>query len=105
MINLLALLFAHLLYDLHWQGPFIAEWKAKSWFLLGVHALTWALCISAMLYLGFGGFALWKLVFLFVTHFGIDAWKARYTKLAPLGLALWIDQFLHLVTLCIVAHL
>jgi len=93
------LVLIHLLYDFHWQGPFIAEFKARSWFLLGAHALTWALCIMAGLALIGAPLPLWKLAFLFVTHFGIDAWKARYTKLSALGAALWIDQSAHLVTL------
>ena len=42
-MRLAALVLAHLMYDFHWQGPFIAEMKGKNWFLLGVHALTWAL--------------------------------------------------------------
>ena len=93
-----ALVLVHLLYDFHWQGPFIAEMKSKSWFLLGVHALTWALCCAAVLY-AFGMLAAWHLPFLFLTHCAIDAWKARHTKLNALGVALWIDQAAHLVSL------
>jgi len=95
------LVLAHLLYDFHWQGPFISEMKRKSWFLLGVHALTWALLLASVLWWR-GGLCVWHLPFLFLTHFGIDAWKARYTKLPALGLALWIDQALHALTMLIV---
>jgi hypothetical protein len=46
-VTLYSVLFlAHLLYDFHWQGPFIAEMKGKSWFLLLVHAVTWALLLG-----------------------------------------------------------
>ena len=41
----LALLLAHLLYDFHWQGPFIAKNKGKHDFLLAVHCMTWALLL------------------------------------------------------------
>ncbi len=98
MLPFLALLLAHLLYDFHWQGPFIGEMKGKFWFILGVHALTYALCLWGVLYLF--GMASWgKLIVLLVSHFAIDAWKARYTKLPLLGVALWIDQGLHVVVM------
>ena len=99
---LLALLLAHLLYDFHWQGSFISNMKGKSWFLLGIHALTWALVLWFTLAL-FGNATSGDLVWLFVTHFAIDAWKARYNKrFAPLGAALWIDQGLHICSLLVV---
>ena len=71
MIVLLPILvLVHLLYDFHWQGPFIAEMKGKSWFLLGVHSLTWALCLWVTLYLWRGGVAdYWILAFWAGTHF------------------------------------
>lgn len=102
MTRFLGLLLAHLLYDFHWQGAFIAEMKGKSWFLLGVHSLTWALLLGAILFHA-SGLCWWTIPFLAVTHFVIDAWKARYTELPPLGVALWIDQALHLVTMLVVA--
>lgn len=102
LTRFLGLLLAHLLYDFHWQGPFIAEMKAKSWFLLGVHSLTWALLLGAVLW-HLGGLHWWTIPFLAITHFEIDNWKSRHTKLPPLGFALWIDQALHLVTMLVVA--
>ena len=101
LIRFLALLLVHMLYDFHWQGPFIAEMKAKSRFLLGVHSLTWALLLAAVLW-HIGGLYWWTIPFLAITHFGIDNWKARHTKLPALGMALWIDQALHIVTMIIV---
>ncbi len=98
MITFAALLLAHLLYDFHWQGPFIAEMKGKSWFLLSVHALTWALLLAAVLW-AFGALAAWHIPFLFVTHFVIDGWKARHTNLPVLGTGLWVDQALHILTM------
>jgi len=100
LVGFCGLLLAHLLYDFHWQGAFIAEMKGKSWFLLGVHSLTWALLLGGVL-LHISEPQWWIIPFLAVSHFGIDAWKARYTKLPTLGCALWIDQVLHLVTMFI----
>lgn len=104
LTRFLGLLLAHLLYDFHWQGAFIAEMKGKSWFLLGVHSLTWALFLGAVLF-HTGRLCWWTISFLATTHFAIDAWKARYTELPPLGLAFWIDQALHLATMLIVIWL
>ncbi len=101
MIIFLALLLAHLLYDFHWQGPFIAEMKAKNAFLLWVHALTWALLLGAVLW-AFGALAWWHVPFLGATHYTVDYWKAHQHKLDPLGPALWIDQAAHVVTMILV---
>lgn len=88
---------AHLLYDFHWQGAYISEMKCKSDLHLFVHALTWALLISVVLYL-FNDLSLWKLWFLFGTHFIIDRSKARYN-----AISLETDQLLHLATLVVVS--
>jgi len=97
------LVLAHLMYDFHWQGAFIAKIKAESWFLLGVHALTWAMLMGTILFLFKADHILtWRVPFLFATHFVVDAWKARYTRLDALGAGLWIDQALHALTLFLV---
>lgn len=98
MILFCFLLLAHLLYDFHWQGEFVGLMKAKSWFILGVHSATYALCIWATLYF-FGADAWWKLAWLLISHFLVDMWKCRETELPQLGSALWIDQGLHLLVL------
>lgn len=96
------LVLAHLLYDFHWQGPFIAEMKGKNGFLLAVHAWTWAgLMCAALIYSG-ARFLPWYPYFLGITHLFIDSWKCHQTRFDPLGKALYIDQALHLVTLVVV---
>jgi len=100
LIRFLGTLLAHLLYDFHWQGAFITVLKRKSWFLLGVHSLTWALLLGAIL-LYTGGTSWWIVLFLAINHFCVDAWKTRYTTLPPLGLALWIAQGLHFITILV----
>lgn len=96
-------LLAHLLYDFHWQGDFVAQGKGKYKFILGVHALTWSLLIAAILYF-FGVFAVWKLIFLFVTHYIIDGWKSHLPKNDGYFWALYVDQGLHFLTLVIVVY-
>jgi len=101
MILFLLVLLAHLLYDFHWQGPFIAEFKGKYDFILFVHALTWTLILCVPLY-ALGTFAWWKLGFLFITHFFIDRWKARKPKTPENWNLIYVDQGLHLLTMIIV---
>jgi len=94
-----ALMLVHLLYDFHWQGEFIGGGKSKYTFLLHVHCLTWTLCISAVLY-QFDLLTIGKIAFLYITHFVIDYWKCRKEdKTNNLTFDLWIDQFLHVLTL------
>lgn len=90
----------HLLYDFHWQGPFVAEFKGKKLFILFIHALTWAMCVSLVLWFA-GIFAWWKFIFLLITHMGIDFWKARLPKDDSWFWALYVDQGAHLITILI----
>jgi hypothetical protein len=94
------LLLAHLLYDFHWQGDFIAQNKSKYPFLLFIHALTWAMFLGVALYIC-KAFAIWKIAFLFITHFLIDNWKSKLPKTPEYFNAIYIDQGLHLITIII----
>lgn len=101
-IRFCALLLAHLLYDFHWQGPFVADMKGKSPFILCVHALTWALFLGVALYL-FGALAWWHVPFLFITHALTDNWKARKPKTPEYWHLIYVDQGIHLATIVVVA--
>ena len=102
MPTLALLILVHLLYDFHWQGPFISEMKGKNAFLLAVHAVTWAGLMCAVLAYSGAGLLPWHPYFLALTHFGIDAWKCRQKRFDPLRAGLYIDQALHLGTLVVV---
>ena len=101
MILFGALLLAHLLYDFHWQGPFIAAEKGKHLFLLAVHALTWALLLGAVLW-GFGALAWWHMPFLFTTHAATDYWKSHKPATPETFGLIYVDQTIHLATILIV---
>lgn len=101
MILFALVLLAHLLYDFHWQGQFIADNKGKRIFLLFIHCLTWALIVWLIGYF-LGGWHWWKLVFLFVTHFGSDYWKSHQPRKDELFYQIYIDQSIHLLSLIIV---
>lgn len=96
-IRFCAVLLAHLLYDFHWQGPFIADNKGKRLFLLIVHALTWALCIWFALLLVGAAVGWQHLVCLFVCHIIPDGWKSRQSR--EKFYLIYIDQAVHLLTL------
>jgi hypothetical protein len=100
-MTLYFLLLAHLLYDFHWQGEYIATNKKSNLFILAIHALTWAMLLGAVLCFT-GEFSLSKVGFLFVSHFVIDLIKCR-AKNGQSMMWLYIDQSLHFVTMLIVA--
>jgi hypothetical protein len=95
-------LLAHLLYDFHWQGPFISEFKGKSKFILFVHALTWTMFVSAVLW-WFGALAPWKFALLLVSHLLVDGWKCRLPKTPEWFWAIYVDQGIHLLSLMAVS--
>lgn len=103
-MTFLWVLLAHLLYDFHWQNDFIAQYKGKRVFILMVHALTWAVFISLVLYLT-GIFLWWKLVFLFITHCLIDKWKCQLPKTDDYFWGIYVDQGLHSLTLILVTFM
>jgi hypothetical protein len=102
MLMFYFILLVHLLYDFHWQGPFIAENKGKNIFILFVHSITWALLIGAILLLG-GIFFWWKLIFLLFTHMIIDKWNCNLVLENRANWASsYYDQAFHLITIIIV---
>jgi hypothetical protein len=97
------MLLAHFLYDFHWQGPFIAENKGRRIFLLFVHAITWTMLVSLPMFY-FGNFSIVAFLFLFITHFFIDKWKAKQPKTDDKFYLVYIDQGFHFITI-IIAYL
>ena len=96
------LLFWHLLYDFHWQGPYIAAEKGKHFFLLMIHALTWALgCVFILYFMGV--LSWWQFPFLYITHLVCDYWKSHHRQAPQAFYLLYIDQAVHLLTLVVCA--
>ncbi len=95
---------AHLLYDFHWQGDFIAQNKGRYFFILFIHALTWAMLLCAVL-MYFDMFAEWKYVFLLTTHMAADSWKSKLPKTPDYFWGIYVDQGIHFATIVIVALL
>jgi len=95
---------AHLLYDFHWQGDFVGTMKGTSYFILFIHALTYALVISLPLFY-FNILTVPAFFILLISHFIIDGVKARNTAGIedPLFIEkIIIDQLLHIIILIVI---
>lgn len=88
--NILKIVFCHLLGDYVLQCDFIAKSKGENKYHMFVHCVLYCLPF----YLFFGN--LLKLLFVFITHFGIDELKARYKKIDYTT-----DQIFHYLVACI----
>jgi Protein of unknown function (DUF3307) len=91
-------LLAHLWYDFHVQGDYISRGKITNNLLLSVHATTWALTVSAPLYL-VGTLTAQQFFFLLGTHWAMDWYKGHKLQGKEWGLA--FDQVVHLLTLAV----
>ena len=68
----LQVLFCHMIGDYVLQNDYIAKTKGENWYHLFVHCVLYVLPF----YICFG--LDWNLMFLFATHFLVDAGKARF---------------------------
>lgn len=84
MTALITIIFCHLIGDYPLQQDFIAQTKGSNWYHLFVHCALY--CVPFAVVYGID----YKLLALFISHFIVDALKARYKAI---GYA--YDQFLH----------
>lgn len=104
-MNLLVLIFAHLLADYPLQGDFLANMKGKNFIVLFSHAGIWTGCIlTAVHLLGFD-ITMFDVASLFIVHSIADYMKAKplwfYKNMDSLRGGLLIDQSVHLVQMII----
>ena len=97
---------AHFVGDYALQTGFIAEMKGKTWLHLTAHVSIYTLTIwvigkLATAHAGTADLSALAVLFVFVTHFFIDAAKARW-KVIKTEVT---DQALHLIVLLIVLFL
>lgn len=103
MLSFFVLLLAgHICGDYLLQLNNLARYKRKNLLVLGLHALSWAVIISLVLFWA-GFFAPWKLIFLFFSHYFIDWLKIRLfpaelSKLHPVNIG---DQLLHIFSISV----
>ena len=100
IIKFIILYFFNLLLDYPLQGSYLAESKADNNYLLFVHCAIWSFGLSIVL-IPLGLFSWGKVLMLLVGHFLIDYWKSHkiYNSFISDNVALYIDQFLHVVQL------
>lgn len=102
MSDYLWLILGHLLADYPLQPESMSSRKGHDYFVLLVHSAIWALVAGAIL-TWLGHYQPWKVVFLLVTHFGMDWWKCtRAPQETVMTTSLYLDQAFHLVTLWLV---
>ena len=108
LYNLTLLFAGHIIGDVLLQMNRLSKLKRKHLWALGLHVLLWSgsICL-VLLYLKI--FAVWKMLFLFTSHFFID-WLKSLFKASPgdlkrLSVVDIIDQFLHFITLGVVYFL
>jgi len=95
------LLFAHCLGDMVFQTEFLFKYKSSVLFCMLSHVFIWTGCIVLVLS-WFGLFSYWKLIFLFLGHWAVDAWKSRQPKDLAHFRYIYYDQGLHVLQLIIV---
>lgn len=83
-MDLLNTIFCHVIGDYILQQDFIAKTKGNNWYHLFIHCVLYILPFRAV----FG--VDWRLAVLFITHFIVDALKARYKKVDY-----FTDQIIH----------
>lgn len=103
--TLIVLYTVNLIGDYPLQGPYLAEFKSKSNYLLWVHSAIWGGVMSIAL-MPLGIFAIWKAIMLIVGHFIIDYITCRMKKpnVAPNNNIMLIDQGSHILqmVLCLI---
>jgi hypothetical protein len=99
-MNLLILIFAHLLADYPLQGEFLATMKGKNVIVLVSHAGIWTGLITTAAHLIGIEINILDIALLFVVHAVADYLKAKpvgiYRKLDSLKGGLLLDQTIHL---------
>ncbi len=84
MSKLIIIIFCHLIGDYPLQQDFIARTKGSNWYHLFVHCALYCIPFAVVYDIDY------RLLVLFVSHFIIDALKARYEAIDYA-----FDQFLH----------
>jgi hypothetical protein len=95
--TLLIWLACHFVGDFAFQSAWMSAEKGKSWEVNFYHCATY----TATFVLFARPLSLVAGIVLFVTHFIVDALKARYKVIGPI----WLDQLLHIVTILLILGL
>lgn len=86
-MNFLNAIFCHVVGDYILQQDFIAKTKGENWYHLFIHCVLYVVPFRVIFGID------WRLAVLFVTHFIVDAMKARYKMVDY-----FTDQIIHYET-------
>lgn len=104
-MEILVLIFAHLLGDYPLQGPFLSTEKGNNPILLLTHAAIWTGTILTALYLLGYSVDVFDVIWLLTIHAIADYLKAKnkwfYKKLDSLRGGLIVDQCIHIAQIII----
>lgn len=104
-MEILILIAAHLFGDFALQDSFQAATKGDNLYILFVHSALWTTSIIIGLYILGYILSFPHILWLFVTHMCIDKWKcSKKDKTNALTYDLYIDQVLHMCTICITLY-
>jgi len=104
-MNLLWVIFAHVVGDWGLQNPWVAENKGKYWMVMIAHCMVWTGCVGLALVAlrintSWNFSAYWKGAFLFFGHMLMDKIKCEvvhvFSDRRQRGL-LYIDQAFHIL--------
>jgi hypothetical protein len=90
MENFVYIVLCHLFGDYFLQSDYLAANKGKDWYILFVHSALYCIPFIVVFGLDIGAF------YIFVTHFVVDAAKARWNDIN-----LFQDQVIHYVVACL----
>lgn len=99
-MNFLWLIFAHYIGDWGLQNPWVAENKGKYWMVMFGHCMVWTACMSVCLQ-WLELLAIWKVIFLLITHFIADEMKCHLTP-DDKWWTIYPDQLWHIIQCLIV---
>lgn len=83
----------HFVGDFAFQSTWMSMEKGKSWEVNFYHCATYT-----AVFVLFAHSSLLATALLLVTHFVVDALKARYKVIGPI----WLDQILHILTILLI---
>lgn len=90
-LKCLLLIACHLIGDFAFQNAWMVAEKGKSWEVNGYHALTYTAPFVFLAFAPGAVLTLGALLVILVTHFWIDALKARWQVIKHI----WMDQLCH----------
>lgn len=89
----------HFIGDFPFQSQWMVDNKGESWEINAYHALVYTATVFVASAIGSFALSIPALALLLVSHFFLDALKARWGIIKYI----WLDQLLHLLVIAVIA--